>query len=274
MRPISIALQIAVACSFFVGCRGENMDEMRNIRTQLDSIPKAGWEALAGKKIFFGHQSVGLNIIDGIRDLMAGYSTIRLDIRETSNLIDLLKPVFAHSLIGRNTDAKSKIDHFRKILDGGIGEVADIAMLKFCYVDIDRNTDVESLFEYYDETVTTIKEKYPTLKLITVTVPLTNKPRGFKPLIKKILGQYSALQDDNIKRNIFNNKLRAKYGRSIYDLADIEASLPKGRKAGFKKNGAFIALLNPAFTNDGGHLNRIGKQVVATDLLLFLLDYL
>ncbi|MBE3135932.1 MAG: hypothetical protein IMZ43_00820, partial [Thermoplasmata archaeon] len=241
--------------------------------SKLESIPQAKWDSLSRKKIYFGHQSVGQNIIDGIRDAMGHNSAIRLDIRETSNPSDFASPLFAHSAIGRNTDPKSKIDHFREILEGGIGQVADIAMFKFCYVDIDRNTDIESLFKYFDETITSLEVKYPRLQIITFTVPLTNIPKGFKSLIKKMLGMMPSHKDDNIKRNNFNDKLLSRSGKSVYDLADVEATLSAGKKAGFKINGEFFTLLNPAFTDDGGHLNRIGKQVVAVDLLLFLLNH-
>jgi hypothetical protein len=241
--------------------------------SRLEKIPQAKWDSISRKKVYFGHQSVGQNIIDGIQDVMGHNSAIRLDIRETANPSDLQSPLFAHSAIGRNTDPKSKIDHFREILEGGIGQVADIAMFKFCYIDIDRNTDIESLYKYYDETITNLEAKYPSLRIITFTVPLTNMPKGFKPLIKKMLGMMPPHIGDNIKRNNFNDILRSRYGKSIYDLADIEATQSEGKKAGFKKNGEFFTLLNPTYTDDGGHLNGIGKQVVAVDLLLFLLNY-
>jgi len=247
------------------------MKDLRSFYARLDTVPQTTWDALSKKKIFFGHQSVGQNIMDGIKDVMGHNSTIRLDIRETSNPSDYSSPLFAHSPIGRNTDPKSKIDHFREILEGGVGQIADIAMFKFCFVDIDRKTDIESLFQYYDETITNLKVKYPSLRIITFTVPLTNMPNGIKPLIKKMLGMMPPFKDDNIKRNIFNQKLRDRCGKFVFDLADAESALPGGGSALYKVGNETFSLLNPDYTNDGGHLNAQGRQVIAIDLILYLL---
>ena len=250
------------------------MNDLRIYYSKLESIPQAKWDYLSQKKIYFGHQSVGQNIIDGIKDVMGHNSAIRLDIRETSNPSDLNSPLFAHSPIGRNTDPKSKIDHFREILEGGVGKVADIAMFKFCFVDIDRKTDIESLLRYYENTITNLEVKYPSLRIITFTVPLTNMPKGFKPLIKKMLGMMPPFKDENIKRNIFNQELRDRFEKSVFDLADVESALPGGKRAIYKVGNETYNLLNPVYTDDGGHLNRIGKQIVAVDLLLFLLNHM
>jgi hypothetical protein len=248
------------------------MNDLRSFYARLNTIPQAKWDSLSKKKIYFAHQSVGQNIIDGIKDVMGHNSAIRLDIRETSNPSDLNNPLFAHSPIGLNTDPKSKIDHFREILEGGIGQVTDIAMFKFCFVDIDRKTDIESLFNYYDKTITNLEVKYPSLRIITFTVPLTNMPQGIKPIIKRMLGMMPPFKDDNIKRNVFNHKLRDRFGKSAFDLADAESALPGGKKACYMVGNETYNLLNPSYTDDGGHLNAQGKQVVAIDLLLYLLS--
>ena len=77
---------------------------------------------------------------------------------------------------------------------------------------------------------------------------------------------------DNIKRNIMNAHLRQEYSDTIWDLADIEATGTDGKKASFQDGGQNYFLLNPAYTYDGGHLNTIGSQVVAIDLLIYLLS--
>ena len=269
----SLRFLLPILLFTITGCRGDKMNDLRVYYSRLENIPQTKWDSLSQKEIYFGHQSVGQNIIDGIKDVMGHNSAIRLDIRETSNPSDLKSPLFAHSPIGRNTDPKSKIDHFREILEGGVGQVADIAMFKFCFVDIDRKTDIESLFSYYDETFTSLEEKYPNLWIITFTVPLTNMPKGIKPIIKKMLGMMTPFKDDNIKRNIFNQKLRDRFGKSIFDLADAEATLRTGEKAVYKVGNETYNLLNPDYTDDGGHLNTQGKQVVAIDLMLYLLSF-
>ncbi len=36
----------------------------------IKGVPAETWQKLSQKKIYFGHQSVGNNIIDGIKDIM------------------------------------------------------------------------------------------------------------------------------------------------------------------------------------------------------------
>jgi hypothetical protein len=149
-----------------------------------------------------------------------------------------------------------------------MGQTADIAFFKLCYVDIDQATDIESLIDYYDKTLAYLIEKFSKLVIIPVTVPLTNAPPGIKAKIKRILGRGPAIKADNTKRNIFNAHLRKKYGTAIWDLADAEATSIGGAKVAFQNSQGDIFLLNPAYTSDGGHLNSVGSQVIAVDLLI------
>ena len=62
----------------------------------IKDVPNSAWEKLSQKKIFFGHQSVGFNIIDGLKDLMKENPQIKLNIVETSNPADFDAPIVAH----------------------------------------------------------------------------------------------------------------------------------------------------------------------------------
>jgi hypothetical protein len=248
------------------------MGDLRIGYARLDAIPRTELALLSTKKIFFGHKSVGQNIIDGIKAVMERNPGVRLNILETSRPGDFGNPVFAHSPIGQNRDPESKINEFKKILESGIGQTADIAMFKFCFVDIDRNTDIESLLNDYGEAIASLNRDYPNLRIVTFTVPLTNQPRGIKPLIKRILGMMPPYKDDNKKRNLFNAELRRRFGDSVFDLAGIEATRPDGNKVSFKDGDGTYDLMNPAYTDDGGHLNELGRQLVAIDFLIYLLS--
>ncbi len=247
------------------------MDKNGSLPSALSHVPQERWKALSQTRIFFGHQSVGQNIVEGLKEIAGQHPAIRLNIQETVNPDDFGLPIFAHVTIGRNTDPLSKIEHFREILDSGLGQVLDIAIFKFCYVDITRKTDVEALLVQYDEVIVSIAKKFPELKVITFTAPLTAMPKGMKPLIKNLLERFETLKQDNIQRKRLNERMLAKYGNSVFDLADIEATRPNGTKAGFKKGDISFPLLDPSYTDDGGHLNRMGRQIVAAELLLFLL---
>ena len=151
--------------------------------------PETAWQLLSHKKIYFGHQSVGNNIIDGIKDIMKENSKIKLNIVKTNDPKMFTIPIFAHSPIGKNMNPISKIDAFAKFMEQGIGNKADFAFFKFCYVDITRNTDINQIFTYYKNTMKHLKEKYPKTTFIHITVPLTIVQTGFKVWIKKIISR-------------------------------------------------------------------------------------
>jgi len=234
---------------------------------QLDEISPAQWTALAGKRIFFGHKSVGQNIIEGLQDVMGSHPQLMLDIRETTDAKDLAKPVFAHASLGMNKAPLIKITAFRELLEGGLGDHLDIAFLKLCFVDIDHTTDIEELFVRYSEAVHFLNARFPRLKIVTFTVPLLSEPIGLKERAKKLLGRLPWEQADNMKRNLYNDKLRAAFKDSLFDLAAYESAGPAGKRSHFVKDGKTYDLLNKAYTNDGGHLNRTGRQIVAIELL-------
>jgi hypothetical protein len=228
------------------------------------------WEALAQRKVFFGHKSVGVNIIQGIADILGRRPSVNLNIRETSDPAAFAGPVFAHALIGTNKDPASKIQRFGEVLADGIGGTADAAFFKFCFVDIDHTTDVEALFRDYSAALDGWKAAYPSLDLITVTVPLTSRPVGLKARLKKILGRLPWEEADNVQRNIYNGMLREKYADSLFDLAAIESRIDDTRRATFTKDGGTYDLLHRPYTSDGGHLNEAGRRIVAAELLAFL----
>ena len=110
--PIIIFLSV-----FFISCNGGKMEEKKVNYNALKDVPASAWEKLSQKKIYFGHQSVGFNIIDGIEDLIKLNPEIKLNIVETSSPADLKKGVFAHSRVGKNVDPESKTDEFVKIIN-------------------------------------------------------------------------------------------------------------------------------------------------------------
>jgi hypothetical protein len=246
------------------------MDPLSIAYARLQAVPQRQWDALVQKKIYFGHQSVGQNVIDGLREVLKRFPAIRLNIRETSNPDDFDGPLFAHSLIGTNRDPKGKIDQFRTLLDAGIGQKADVALFKFCYVDIDQTTRVQDLIEDYDLALGDLSARYPKLVILPVTAPLTSAAPGLKARIKRLLGRGPALKADNILRNLFNAHIREHYGAAIWDLADAETTDAQGGKTTFRDGQETFFLLDPAYTSDGGHLSVLGSQIAAISLLLCL----
>lgn len=234
------------------------------------SISKEMMDKLATKRIYFGHQSVGSNIIDGVTEFMKSDSDLKLNIKETQDPQDFEASIFAHSYIGKNGEPISKIDDFKKVVESGVGDKVDIAFFKFCFVDVAENTKVEDLFKYYTNTISNLESEYPRVKFVHCTVPLTTIQTGIKAKLKKLIGKSLWGEEDNVRRGIFNRMLKEKYGNMVFDLAEAESTYQNGTKAEFSKNDVKYQYLIPEYSNDGGHLNKVGKQKVAEALINFL----
>ena len=267
-----LLLSTFIAISLISCDNGGEMSEKTVQFPSIKDVPVSSWEHLSQKKIYFGHQSVGNNIIDGIRDLMKENPQIKFNIVETANESDFNVGVFAHSRVGKNVDPKSKIDEFVSFIDKGIGKEADFAALKFCYVDIAAGTNANNVFNDYSDSILQLKKKHPDTTIIHFTVPLTTTKTTWKTWIKKLIGKKTWEYDDNIKRNEYNEMLLKKYeGKEpVLDIAKIESTFPDGTRFSFTKDGKTYYSMVPEYTYDGGHLNEVGRKKVAEQLLILL----
>ncbi len=241
---------------------------------KIADVPGKAWQQLAEKRIFFGHQSVGFNIVEGISLIMERQPQVHLNIREGRQASLFAEPGFVHARIGSNRDPMGKMDDFQHLLSSEIGKHLDIALLKLCYVDIDHSTDVLQVFNHYTAMVETIEKQLPSLRLIHCTVPLKTMQITWKTRLKRLLGKEAWEFTDNIKRNQYNKLLLKKYNTGdsfMFDLAQAEATGPDGRQTKFTVNGTDYLALSPGYSSDGGHLNLAGSAVVAEQLLLTLL---
>lgn len=261
-----------ILLAFLISCNGGEMPEETIQFPSIKDVSSEKWEKLAQKKIYFGHQSVGFNIIDGIKDVMKENPQIKLNIVETADANEFENGLFAHSRVGKNVDSKSKIDEFVKFINKGIGEKADAAALKFCYVDIRADTDTKNVFIDYSDSISQLKKKYPDTTIIHFTVPITTTKTTWKTWIKKLIGKKTWEYDDNIKRNEYNEMLIKKYeGKEpVLDIAKIESTFPDGTRCTFTKTGKTYYSMVPEYTYDGGHLNELGRKKVAEQFLILL----
>jgi hypothetical protein len=270
LLSILACLILTISCN-----NGDKMTEQTTQFPKIKDVPESAWKKLSQKKIYFGHQSVGFNIMDGITDLMKENPQIKLNIVETSNQADFKVGIFAHSRVGKNRDCKSKNNELMDFMRKGIGKKADLAFFKYCYVDITARTDIDKTFDEYKKTMTVMKNEYPSATFIHITTPLVSlKPTGLKAWIKKIIGRFDGNVEDNIKRNKFNERMRKEFGKKdhMFDLATIESTYPDGKRCTFNKDGKTHYAMVPTYTNDGGHLNELGRKVVAQQLLIFLAE--
>ena len=258
---------IALAVFLSIGIGGY-MVKASEVRENQDTS-SLGWEKLSTMKIYFGHQSVGYNIMAGVDDLARKNEMLAINIKETNDPADFNQPVFAHSLVGRNEDPLFKINNFKEIIDSGIGNKVNIAFFKFCYVDITRETDLNSLFDSYVQAMEYLVFAYPQVTFLYVTVPVRVKPAGIKNKIRNILNISGPDLEDGLARNRFNIMMRNKYGRTgkLFDLAKYESFYAHETIDQIKQKEMFLI---SAYSNDGKHLNAYGREVIAGQLLLFL----
>ena len=223
---------------------------------------------VATQRIFFGHQSVGDDIVQGLKDVMARDPRLKLNIVNSADPQSVAGPAFIESHIGRNGDPQSKTDAFAAVLDKGMGREGGIAMYKYCYVDVDASTDVPRMFDNYRRGIDALKLKYPLLKIVHVTIPLTTVEPDAKAWVKGFLGRTTA-RDINRKRNEYNRLLVQTYGGRdpIFDLAEVESTHRDGSRSSFTYANQKIFTLAPEFTADGGHLNEAGRRAAAERLL-------
>jgi len=259
-----------ILVSFLTGCEGGKVMYERGELQSMSKIAEPAWQKLSQKKIYFGHQSVGYNIIDGISKIMQSNRSIKLNIVKTTDPAAFDQPIFAHSDVGKNDDTDSKIGAFGEYIQKGIGDKADIAFFKFCYWDIRRETDIKTVFSHYKAKLSELKAQYPKTKFIHFTVPLMSYQDGIKDKIKRALNMEIGPDVDNIRRNELNEMILKEYSGKdpIFDIAKIESTLPDGTRTSFSKDGKIYYYLASEYTHDGGHLNDAGMKIVAEQFLI------
>jgi len=276
-HPVRYSLLIG-SLLFAVSCEGGNMSKDSGLAGAAAAVSEQELQKVARKKIFFGHQSVGYNLLDGVRDILREKPGAAISIVDTTDPAMFYKPLFAHSAVGMNTDPGSKLSDFTKILDSGIGGKAAVAFVKFCYVDVTAESDAEKLFRTYQDSMALLKKKYPRATFVHLTVPLTSDRTDLTTLlkntVKKVIGRPVRSYRDNITRDRYNSLLRRAYAgkEPLFDLAAIESTFPNGERVVDQRNGTTVYSLAPVYTDDGGHLNRQGRRIAAAQLLRFLAE--
>lgn len=234
----------------------------------MDHTIDSDLAALEGIRVFFGHQSVGENILDGVRDLTRPSTHRQWPILAYGEPPPSSGGYLLHARVGRNEHPLTKCDEFRRILDEGLAGAVDIALLKFCYIDIDERTDVDRLAASYRSLLADLSQRHPAVAFVPVTAPLRHSPKGAGIWLRERLGRPNRSKLANAKRHRFNEHLRREYqGGPLFDLAASQATRPDGRRESFTLGGQQCDNLVGAFTDDGGHLNERGRQVAAADLI-------
>lgn len=269
MKPALIGLVPAAAALLLPACGSSELSGPPVQLGAVDQVDAKAWAALAASRIWFGHQSVGYDVVAGLQDVAAARPQLKLNVVEGKDP-GAGGPVFLHARIGENENPRSKIDDFVRTLEGGLGARVDVAAMKLCYIDFDASTDPEALFAYYRDAIARVRARFPALALRHFTVPLKQVSTGWKAQAKGLLGKPNVNFEANRKRARFSELLRAEYGAAVFDLAAVESSAGDGRRLLVTWKGAQAPALLPEYTRDGGHLNERGRARVAEQLLIFL----
>ena len=247
-------------------CEGDNMPNkhsLDNYNVTDESIDK-----LSNMKIFFGHQSVGGNILDGLVEILNDDQRSKLHIVKSVNPDNLNKPGLMHFYMGENGDPLLKLKEFSEAINSFKSNKPDIALFKFCFLDIDKNTDINQIFNAYKNTINQLKAENPETIFAHITVPLTVKDEFLRAFVKRIIGR----PDNNINRALFNEKIIDEYSGKdpIFDLATIESTKPDGTRASLHSNNIEYFALADEYAADSGHLNTLGQMIAAEQLVNFL----
>ena len=200
-------------------------------------------QTAAAQTVFFAHNSVGQNIVDGLR---ATAADLTIETGEQAG-----GAAFTEWTMGFNGEPAAKLAEFERLMAGG-GAEAQLAIFKFCYADFQADTNVDQLFSQYVATFDRLEQTYPAVTFIHVTAPLYAFDASW----------------NNAVQHAFNERLRAKYGQAVFDLAALEATDAAGQTV-LARDGVTPAMAED-WSADGGHLNEAGSRYVAAALLDFL----
>ena len=83
----------------------------------LASVSAEDWQRLAERRMFFAHQSVGANVIDGMAAVLRDHPQIPLRVIEISSNTVMKGPGLYHKRVGQNGKPATKL-HWQRVLTG------------------------------------------------------------------------------------------------------------------------------------------------------------
>lgn len=260
MRILGIVL-VGVVAALSAACGGPDASaHAADVTGAGVSVTPEVWSRVAGERVFFGHQSVGNNILRGIGEMSPPAGAQPVQIVDLAAGQAPAGPAILHRHIGNNGDPFSKIKAFQESVDSGVGGGVDVAAMKFCFWDIQAHTDVKKVFAEYERTVTALQARHPSTRFVHVTVPLFAPDVDWRANLRRLIGRPVPRTLDNARRQELSELIRARYaGREpVFDLAKYEAA---------SETEAGIPYMAAELTTDGGHLNPEGRRRLATAFL-------
>ncbi|RKZ12677.1 hypothetical protein DRQ53_14480 [bacterium] len=238
MHLLSLILVCLVA-----GCAA---GDPANTAGEADVMDANDRETLLSSRVLFGHQSVGQDVLAGMAEVVPGLGIVKVSEWEGGD-----GPVLVDAMIGANGDPKSKDRAFLELVDRL--KPGDVALYKYCYIDMAADTDPDALCAAYERTLDEADARG--VRTVAVTMPVTTVAPVAKRWLKRLLGRTTDTELNQLRQR-FNERLRGSVSqRPLIDLAGMEAA-PADADA--------LQILRADFTHDGAHLNPHGQRTVAT----------
>lgn len=220
--------------------------------TTIPDLNAATLEAIARTRVFFAHRSVGADIV--VKGLSGVYLKHGVKPPVVNDGAPLATGSFGDRWLNQTENPQSKLDDFDMwIREKGVGSATDIAFMKLGFVDITAETDVNLLFKKYKTMMDGLERDYPRVRFLYVTVSVTR----WDP-------------ENNAAIQEFNQLMRKQYGSSgrLFDLAATLSTCPDGKRDEHKTGqGKVYFQICQEYTTDGGHLNELGAEDAATEML-------
>lgn len=259
-----------------IGCGREMPSSSEVSVPDLATVTATQWQRLAGRRLFFAHQSVGGNVIDGVAEVLHSHPEIPLRVVEVSAAAAIDAPGLYHKRVGVNGKPATKLAEFDSITTAAFADsgATGVAMLKFCYTDVKGATDPRALFEEYRREVDALRAARPGVVIVHVTMPLWVDTGIIDHWGTIALGKATPIRALNAARHKYNELLRQAYrGKApFFDLAAYEARRPDGTTSDVRYDGARVPALAPEWTTDGGHLNEAARRRMAEAFLVTLAE--
>jgi len=267
----------ATILMLFTGCQKESFEKDQFYRMYGRGTGDVGSfiGQLMDQKVYFGHQSVGYNILDGVEQWQ-NETGIVLSKSFTRDFSSGAETSIVHFRVGENGEPHAKIDDFVALVSQIPEEEKSIAFFKFCFADFNEDTDVDELFAYFSEKMLYLKDKHTNIKFVITTIPAMAVQKGWRALAKKILGRAPYGYSQNISISEFNQKVLSEFKGilPVFDLAGIEVTRPDGTMETFRHKGKDYPCMPDYYASDYGHLNDFGARTVSYNLLAFLAEEL
>lgn len=217
--------------------------------SQVDLTPSLSQEALdeiGQQRWFFAHASVGANMVGGMRVLNLFNPSEYLLVGTNAGIAvpppSTTQPGLIYESYRGNPGWADKFTEFEESVRdlGWRSPAVDVVMNKLCFEDDQADASV------YLASMETLEAEFPGTVFIYTTMPLRAQP-----------------VQENVRAGAYNETVRdfcSAKGKLLFDVADIEAHDPAGNEIVFDMDGADHQMMYTAYTDDGGHLNELGRE--------------